>query len=133
MIPSEYGLGSTDLGEVGAHEIRDDDASALEHPRALERAGEQLELRELDRLVDLLEDLVHVGAGLDELGGEPQRLRRRVRVLEAAGVGDERDVERLGDLGRQLDAELAKTSRSTSPVDEASATIRLTSPKRVLS
>ena len=49
-----------------------------------------------------------VDARLDELGRQPQRLRRRVRVLEAARVGDERDVERLGDLRRQRDVELAQ-------------------------
>jgi hypothetical protein len=51
---------------------------------------------------------VHVRAGLDELGREPERLRRRVRVLEAARVGDERDVQRLRDRRRELDAELAQ-------------------------
>jgi hypothetical protein len=38
---------------------------------------------------------VHVGTRLDEVGGEPERLGSRVRVLEAARVGDEADVERL--------------------------------------
>ena len=133
MIPSAYASAAPTSAKSLRSEVRDDDPAALEDLRALERAREQLQLRELHRLVHLLEDRVHVGAGLDELGGEPQRLRRRVRVLEAARVGDERDVERLGDLGRELDAELAKTSRTTSPVDEASATMRLTSPKRVLS
>ena len=47
-----------------------------------------------------------VGARLDQLRREPERLRRRVRVLEAPGVGDERDVERLRDLRGQLDVEL---------------------------
>ena len=108
MIPSEYGLDRADVGEVGAHEVRHDDPAALEDARALERAREQLQLRELDRLVHLLEHRVHVGPGLDELGREPQRLRRRVRVLEAAGVGDERDVQRLRDLRRELDTELGE-------------------------
>jgi hypothetical protein len=76
--------------------------------RALERPGEQLELGELDRLVDALEDAVDVGPRLDQLRCEPQRLRGRVRVLEAARVRDERDVERLRDLRRQLDAELGE-------------------------
>ena len=49
-----------------------------------------------------------IGAGLDELGGETQSLRRRVGVLEAPRVSDERDVERLRDLRRELDAKLAK-------------------------
>src|SRR5581483_8308843 len=101
-------LGRADLGEVAAHEVRDDDQPALEHARALERACEQLHLRELDGLVDLLEDVVDVGPRVDALGCEPQGLRRRVRVLEAAGIGDEGDVERLGDLRRQLDAELSE-------------------------
>ena len=51
---------------------------------------------------------MHVGAGLDELSGEAQGLGSRVRVLEPARVGDERDVEGLGDVGRQLDAELGQ-------------------------
>jgi len=53
------------------------------------------------------EDAVDVGAGLDELRGEPERLRRRVRVLEAAGVGDEPDVQRLRD--RRCERHLERT------------------------
>ena len=49
-----------------------------------------------------------VGPRLDELRCEPKRFRRRVRVLEATRVGDERDVERLRDLRRQLDVEFAE-------------------------
>ena len=98
MIPSEYGSSAPTSAKSRAQEVRDDEPAALVELRALERAREQLQLRELHRLVDVLEDPVDVGAGLDQLGGEPQRLRRRVRVLEAAGVGDEPDVERLGDL-----------------------------------
>src|SRR4051812_42886538 len=75
-------LCGTDLREVRAHEVRDDDPPALEDPRTFERAREQLQLRELDRLVHLLEHGVHVCAGFDELGREAQRLGRRVRVLE---------------------------------------------------
>ena len=56
----------------------------------------------------MLEDPVDVGACFDELCGQPKRLRRRVRVLEAAGVGHEADVKRLGDLRRQVDVELAQ-------------------------
>src|SRR5207237_1599674 len=44
-------LGGADLCEVGAEEMRDDDQPALEHTRAFESAREQLQLRELDRLV----------------------------------------------------------------------------------
>ena len=104
-------LGRADRLEVVAQEVRDDDLPSLEHPRPVERAREQLQLRELDVLVHALEHTVHVGARLHEVGREPQRLRGRVRVLEAPGVGDERDVEGLGDLGRQLDAELAEDVR----------------------
>ena len=107
MIPSEYGSTAPTSAKSSRSEVRDDEPAALVHLRPLERAREQLQLRELDALVDALEDLVHVGARLDELGREPERLRRRVRVLEAAGIGHERDVERLCQLGRQLDSELA--------------------------
>ena len=106
MIPSEYGSSAPTSSKSVAHEVRDEQPPALVQLRAVERAREQLQLRELHRLVDAAEDAVHVGAGLDELGREPERLRRRVRVLEAARVGDEPDVERLGDLRRQLHAEL---------------------------
>ena len=67
--------------------MRDDDPPALEHHGAVESAREQLQLRELDRFVHLLEHRVDVCSGLDELGREPKRLRRRVGVLEATRVG----------------------------------------------
>src|SRR5690348_6525720 len=52
--PFGVGLGSAHLVEIGADEMRDDDPAALEHFGAGEGAREQLELRELDRLVYLL-------------------------------------------------------------------------------
>ena len=97
--------------EVAPLEVGDDDPAALVDLRLVERAREQLQLREGDVLVDVLEDPVDVGAGLDQVGRHPQGLRGRVRVLEAPRVGDEGDVERLGDLGRELDAELAGRGR----------------------
>src|SRR5581483_3372904 len=86
-------LADAELFEVGADEVADDQPPALEQLGPVERLREQLELGELERLVDPLEDALDVDAGLDELGGKPKRLRRRVRVLEPARVGDERDVE----------------------------------------
>ena len=76
--------------------------------RALECPREELELGELDVLVHALEHAVHVCPRLHEIRGESERLRRRVRVLEAARVRDERDVERLRNLRRQRDAELGE-------------------------
>ena len=100
------GLGRADVGEVAPQQIRDDKAAAVVDLRPLERAREQLQLRELDGLVHAPEDAVDVGARLDQLGGKTQRLRARVRVLKAARVGDEGDVESLGDLRRELHLEL---------------------------
>src|SRR5437764_4538648 len=104
--PFRVGLGGSDVGEVRPQQVRDDDATAFVHLRPLERAREQLELCELHRLVHALEHAMHVGAGLDELGGKAERLRRRVGVLVAARVGDERDVEWLGDDRLQIDITL---------------------------
>ena len=92
--------------EVLPPELGDDDPPVRELGRPLERAGKQLQLRERRRLVDLDEHFRHVGARLDELRREPKRLRRRVRVLEPARIGDECGVERLRDLRRQRDVQL---------------------------
>src|SRR5919199_5361703 len=54
--------------EVGALEVRDDHAAAVEDLGVLECARDELQLRERDVLVDALEHAVHVCAGLDELG-----------------------------------------------------------------
>ena len=61
-----------------------------------------------------------------------RRLRRRVRG-KAAGVRHERDVERFRQPGVSSSPSSRTTSRSTSPVDDAAASTRLTSPKRELS
>ena len=97
-----------DFREVGRKQVRDDDPAAVVDLRPLERPRQQLQLRELDRLVDTAEDALDVDAGLEQLGSEPKRLRRRVRVLKAPRVGDERDVDRLGELRRQRHAQLGE-------------------------
>src|SRR5205823_2465095 len=48
----------TYFGEVVAYEVRDDEPAAVERGSAVERTSEQLQLRELHRLVDVLEDPV---------------------------------------------------------------------------
>ena len=107
MIPSEYGS----VAPTASKSSRTRCDTTISPPsrtlRAFERACEELQLRELDVLVDALEDAVHVGTRLDEIRRETQRLRRRVRVLEPARVGHERDVQGLGDVGRERDAQLA--------------------------
>ena len=105
MMPSEYGSSAPAASKSSRRSSETTTRPSASSRRALERAGEQLELRERRRLVDLDEHLADVRAGLDELGREPERLRRRVRVLEPPRVGDERRVERLGDRRRRLDAE----------------------------
>src|SRR5262249_16891422 len=65
-----------------------------------------LQPRELDRLVDLLEDGVNVRTGLDELGSEAECFWRGVRVLEPSRVRDQGDVEGLGQFRRQGKSQL---------------------------
>src|SRR5579871_366128 len=50
--PFRERLLGADGGEVAAQQVRDDEAAALEHLRAIERPREQLQLRELHGLVD---------------------------------------------------------------------------------
>ena len=89
------------VGEVAALEVGDDEPAALVDLRPLERARDELELREGDVFVDVLEDAMEVRARFDELRGQAERLLGRVRVLEPAGVGDERDEQRLCDAQRE--------------------------------
>ena len=134
MIPSEYGSAAPTSAKSPRRRYEIDEPPALVDLRPLERTRQQLQLRELDALVDALEDLVHVGARLDELGREAQRLRGRVRVLEPPGVGDERDVERLRDLRGQLDVQLARAGRARSRRSTTRPRRRrFTPPNRVLS
>ena len=69
---------------------------------------EQLHLAERHVFVELAEDPVNVDAGLDQVGRHPVGHRGRVLVLEPAGVGHERHVERLGDLRGELDLEVVE-------------------------
>ena len=80
-------------------------------------------MRERHVLVEAAVDARHVDAGLDQLGGHQVRARAGVLVHEAAGVGDQPDVERLGDLpasGRTPSPCIR--SQTISAVQEASGT-----------
>src|SRR5262249_55342951 len=58
--PLRVGLLGPHLGEVRPQEVRDDEPSPLVDARTLERARQELQLRELHRFVDALEDAVDV-------------------------------------------------------------------------
>ncbi len=97
MIPSEKGSSAPASSKSLLQEHRDDQPAALVDLRALERLRQELQLREGHVLVDALEDAVYVGTRLDEVGSQPERLRRRVLILEPPRVGHDRDVQGLGD------------------------------------
>ena len=109
--PLGGGLVALDERKILAAHVRDEQAPAVVGHGVLDHPPEQQQLAELDRLEHALEDLVDVGAGLDQPRGEPERVGARRAVLEPAGVGDEADVERLGDLRRDLDAEAVEDPR----------------------
>src|SRR5438132_10892717 len=58
--PLRVRLGGTDVREVAPQQVRDDQPAAVVNFRPLERAGEQLQLRELHRLVHAAEDGVDI-------------------------------------------------------------------------
>ena len=70
-------------------------------------AREQLELAQRHALVEAAVDPVHVDAGGDELGGHDVGGGAGVLVHEAPGVGDQPDVERVGDRRGGLHAQAA--------------------------
>ena len=130
MIPSEYGSAPTSVKSVAPGTRRP--PAALVDLRPLEGAGEQLQLRELHELVDALEHR--------EGPRRPRRARGEAQPFgvvfaysKRPGVGDEADVERLRDLGRQLDAELAEHVAEDLGGGGGVRDDRLTLPKRVLS
>ena len=63
-----------------------------------ERTREQLHPAEGQPLVEPAMDLLRLDAGVDQLARHPVSGRRRVLEHELPGVGDEPDVERLGEL-----------------------------------
>ena len=70
-----------------------------------ERAPEQLELGVRHALVQPPVDLVDVDARGDQVRRHQMRARPGVLVHELAGVGDDGDIEGLGDLPRRVHAE----------------------------
>ncbi len=101
MTPSVDGLVGAGLVDVGARHVGEGEPAAEPQLDAPERAGEQLQLRCLHRLEDVLEDLLRPHADLDQLRGRPERAGVGVGVLEAPRVGHEADVERRRDRRRQ--------------------------------
>ena len=78
--PSEYASAAFSSVKSLRRDVRHDETAALVDLRPLHHAREQPQLRDSTGSYDHLEDTMDVGAGVDELGGEPERLRRRVRV-----------------------------------------------------
>ena len=90
---------------VLAREVGDREQAAVVALDGAQAARQQLELAVRDALVQAPVDRVHVDARADQLGGHDVRVRAGVLVHEAARVGDQADVERLGDRLRELHAE----------------------------
>ena len=74
----------------------------------LEGLRQQLELLDRGVLVEAAIDVVDLHPRLDQSRGHPVGTGVGVLVHELAGVGDQRDVEGVGDLRSQLHAEQAR-------------------------
>ncbi len=86
--------------EVLRAQRRDRELPVVEALQLREREREQRELAQRHALIEPAVDAGHVDARLDQLGGHEVRTRPRVLVHEAAGVGDQPDVQGLGDRRR---------------------------------
>ena len=83
--------------EVVARQVGEREQPAVEALDVGQAAREQLELALRDALVQAPVDRVRVDPAGDQLGRHLVRARAGVLVHEAAGVGDQADVQRLGD------------------------------------
>src|SRR5215475_7714586 len=101
--------------EVGPEEVGDDQPAALVDRSPLRGAPYELQVRQRHTFVDLLRGVPGIHARTQQASREVVRLRSRVRVPEAPRVGHQRDVDRLGDLPGQLDAELVEDPRGDLP------------------
>ena len=77
-------------------------------------------------------DRRRVDAGLHALAADVERPRRDVRVVERAGVGQDRDVDVRRDLRRERHAELAIRSNTISPHAAADRSNQFSAPYIVL-
>lgn len=93
------------LGEVARVELGDGEPAVVVASHLGQAAGEQRQLSVRHALIHAAVDLVHVDARLDQVGGHQMSTRAGVLVHEAAGVGDQPDVERLGDVDGRLHAQ----------------------------
>ena len=128
-------LPDAELLEVGAQEVARDHPALLVAARPRQRLADQLlAARTGPTRRSAWNTSLGLDALLDQLGREPMRLRRRVRVLEPAGVGVDRDVQRLGDLQASARRRARRAGRGRSRRSTTrSGTIRLIPPYRVLS
>ena len=84
---------------------RERELAVVEATHVAERARHQRELLGRDVLVQRAVDALDVDAGFDQVRGHEVRARAGVLVHEAAGVGDQADVEGFDGGGRGRDAE----------------------------
>ena len=108
MVDDALGVGRAGVrvDEVLARQMGQRDRAAVVALDGRKRTAEQGEPARRQPLVQHPMDALRLDARLDQLGRHHVRARRRVLEHELARVGDEPDVERVGDRRRDLGAEL---------------------------
>src|SRR3954470_9960528 len=101
------GANAVSLERAGAHR-QPRDATPLVHTEARQHLGQQPYTTCGRGSVDPLVHLLRVDAMREQIGGDGVASRRGVAVAEAAGIGEDRRVQRARDLRRNLELELAR-------------------------
>ena len=99
---------------VGGGDVADDEAAVAVALDPVERARDQAQLLQRHVLVEAAVGVVDVDPGVDQLGRDPVGVGVGVLVHELAGVGDQADVERRGDLRGDLRPEQERPGRRRS-------------------
>ena len=99
---------------VGGGDVGEDEAVVAVALDPVQGARDEAQLLDRHVLVEAAVGVVDLDPGFDQVGGDPVGAGVGVLVHELAGVGDQADVERRGDLRGELGRRAARPARRRS-------------------